>query len=65
MTPENFNTGDKVRHMSGTEGRVTKVDGAGVHVDFGQPGIRGIYDDRWFRMYPSGLEVLPQQTPGA
>jgi len=51
--------------MAGSEGRVVKVDGAGVHVDYGRPGLLGIYDDRWFRMYPSGLEILSQQTQGA
>jgi len=55
MTINHFKVGDEVRHMSGRKGRVTEIDKAGVRVDFGEPGLRGIYDNNWFRMYPSGM----------
>lgn len=58
MNPESFRTGDKVRHMSGKEGQVINVNDVGVHVDFGRPGLRGIYDANWFRLHPNGLEII-------
>lgn len=57
MTPKNFTIGDRVQHMCGSVGRVTKVTDA-VTVDFGKPGYRGEYDEPWFRAYPDGLKII-------
>ena len=43
-----FKVGDKVRHMSGSEGIVDRVDKA-VHVQF--DGYRGEFDHIWFSAY--------------
>lgn len=63
MRPENFKDGDRVRHSSrGELGTVTILSGA-VQVRYDKPTPKGIpsvgmYDEKWFELYPNGLVLV-------
>lgn len=72
MRPENFKSGDRVRHVGRDEMGVVKILRNGdVRVEFdkpspsGNPSI-GVYDANWFSTYPNGIElVFPPTDTGA
>lgn len=64
MTPQDFKTGDRVRHSGrGEAGTVKILRNGDVQVEFDKPTPRGnpsigVYDTVWFSTHPSGLELV-------
>lgn len=50
-----FKPGQRVAHISMGDGTVSAVDARGVHVRFDKWKSEGVYDENWFRHYPTYL----------
>ncbi len=53
--PVELNVGDEVAHIRLGDGLITSIDDKGVHVAYSKNGCQGLYDQKWFEMYPNYL----------